>query len=110
MLSNGSIVALEDTARSRIASIIENMAKQSLRCLAFASKTDLGELSGYDGPQHMAHKHLMDPSKYSHIESDLVWLGVAGLQDPPRPEVASAISECHNAGIHVRASPPPISP
>ena len=72
------------------------------RCLAFASKSDLGDLSTYDGASHPAHRLLMDPATYSQIESDLIWLGVAGLQDPPRPEVASAIAECHAAGINVR--------
>ena len=105
MLSDGKITELEASARSKIAEVIESMAKQSLRCLAFASKTDLGQLSGYSGPDHPGHELLMDPGNYSQLESDLVWLGVAGLQDPPRPEVASAIAECHAAGIHVSSTP-----
>ena len=104
MLSDGRITELEASARSKIAGIIESMAKQSLRCLAFASKTNLGGLAGYDGASHAGHKLLMDPGNYSQLESELVWLGVAGLQDPPRPEVASAIAECHAAGIHVSHS------
>ena len=101
MLADGRITELEASARSKIAGIIESMAKQSLRCLAFASKTDLEELAGYNGVEHPGHRLLMDPVNYSQLESELVWLGVAGLQDPPRPEVASAIAECHAAGIHV---------
>lgn len=31
----------------------------------------------------------------------MVFLGLAGLRDPPRPEVAAAISDCTNAGIRV---------
>lgn len=32
---------------------------------------------------------------------DLVFLGVAGIDDPPREEVPEAVSLCHKAGIHV---------
>lgn len=106
MLADGRVSELDPATRSKLAGIIETMAAQSLRCLAFASKTSLQALSSYDGAQHPAHTLLMNPSKYSQIESDLVWLGAAGLQDPPRPEVASAIAECHAAGVHVRTSKP----
>ena len=39
--------------------------------------------------------------RYEEIESGLVWLGVAGLQDPPRPEVRGAIERCGQAGVRV---------
>ncbi len=29
------------------------------------------------------------------------WLGLVGLEDPPRPEVPAAVSECRAAGVHV---------
>ncbi len=49
-----------------------------------------------------AHKQLLDPVNYAGIESGLTWLGVAGLIDPPRPEVKGAIEDCVRAGIRVR--------
>lgn len=49
-----------------------------------------------------AHKQLLDPANYAGIESGLTWLGVAGLIDPPRPEVKGAIEDCVRAGIRVR--------
>ena len=49
-----------------------------------------------------AHAQLLDPANYESIESDLTWLGVAGLLDPPRPEVRGAIEDCMLAGIRVR--------
>ncbi|MGO7668176.1 HAD family hydrolase, partial [Rhizobium ruizarguesonis] len=32
---------------------------------------------------------------------DLVFLGLAGLQDPVRPEVPKAMKDCHAAGVEV---------
>lgn len=48
-----------------------------------------------------AHKQLLDPANYGGLESGLTWLGVAGLIDPPRPEVKQAIEDCVRAGIRV---------
>ena len=49
-----------------------------------------------------AHAQLLDPANYEGIESQLTFLGVAGLLDPPRPEVKGAIEDCVLAGIRVR--------
>lgn len=37
----------------------------------------------------------------SALERDLTFLGLAGLEDPPRAEVPDAIRKCHDAGIKV---------
>jgi magnesium-transporting ATPase (P-type) len=34
-------------------------------------------------------------------ESDLTFLGLAGLEDPLRPEVPEAVARCHEAGIRI---------
>jgi len=39
---------------------------------------------------------------FSHVEKDLVFLGVIGFIDPPRPEAVAAIAECRSAGIGVK--------
>jgi sodium/potassium-transporting ATPase subunit alpha len=38
---------------------------------------------------------------YGGLEEDLIFLGLVGLEDPPRPEVPGAIRKCHEAGIKV---------
>ena len=59
------------------------MAAQGLRVLAFATR---------DLPADWAHDGL---------ESELIFQGLVGLRDPPRPEVPQAVAKCHNAGVKV---------
>jgi sodium/potassium-transporting ATPase subunit alpha len=35
------------------------------------------------------------------LEQDLIFTGLAGLADPPRPEVPQAIVKCREAGIRI---------
>ncbi len=35
------------------------------------------------------------------VETDLVFLGLIAMMDPPRPEVVEAVGKCHRAGIRV---------
>jgi Ca2+-transporting ATPase len=64
----------------------EEMAGRGLRVLAFAEGTID---DGFEEP--FSHHHL----------TDLVFLGVTGMQDPVRPEVPQAIRDCHAAGVEV---------
>lgn len=36
---------------------------------------------------------------YQEIESQLIFVGLVGMQDPPRPEVYAAVKKCRSAGI-----------
>ena len=101
-MPDGATAPLSATMRNVILNEQATMARDALRCLAFAKKVSLGDLSSYDGSEkHKAHKVLKDPSAYASIESDLIFVGMTGLRDPPRPEVAGAIKACHTAGIRV---------
>lgn len=64
----------------------EDLAARGLKVLAFAE----GEIdSTIEEP--FGHGHLID----------LVFLGLAGMQDPIRPEVPQAISRCRAAGVDI---------
>lgn len=49
---------------------------------------------------------VVDSSKtdltHEDIEDDMIFLGLAGLIDPPRDEATEAIASCHKAGISVK--------
>ncbi|XP_072960703.1 calcium-transporting ATPase 1, endoplasmic reticulum-type-like [Typha angustifolia] len=100
-LLDGSVVLLDENLKGSILATLRQMSTNALRCLGFAYKDDLAEFATYDGEEHPAHKLLLDPSNYSSIESDLIFVGLVGLRDPPREEVYKAIEDCRAAGIRV---------
>ncbi|MBE0476685.1 MAG: cation-translocating P-type ATPase [Coriobacteriia bacterium] len=89
-LLHGETVGMTEELRSRLRSRNEGLASTGYRTLAFAYR----EL---DGP----HACEIDEAHASDIERDLTYVGIMGLLDPPRPEVAEAIDVAHSAGIHV---------
>lgn len=100
-LLDGTVVPLDDNSRKYILQALNEMSTGALRCLGFAYKDELSDFESYDGDDHPAHKLLLDPSNYSSIESELVFVGLVGLRDPPREEVFDAIEDCRAAGIRV---------
>ncbi|XP_012827834.1 PREDICTED: LOW QUALITY PROTEIN: calcium-transporting ATPase 4, endoplasmic reticulum-type-like [Erythranthe guttata] len=101
-LLDGSVVELDQSLRAVILESLHELSSNALRVLGFAYKDDLTEFATYDGDEdHPAHKLLLKPETYSSIESNLVFVGLAGLRDPPRKEVPRAIEDCRTAGIRV---------
>lgn len=100
-LADGSIVELDHASRELILTKLHQMSSKALRCLGLAYKENLGEFSDYDGEKHPAHMKLLEPANYSDIESNLIFVGLVGLRDPPREEVHKAIEDCRGAGIRV---------
>jgi magnesium-transporting ATPase (P-type) len=83
MCLDGRVAPLGAEARAAVVQAQELMARKGLRVLAFAFR----ELAaGYDRER---------------LEEDLVFAGLAGLEDPPRPEVPAALRTCRDAGIKV---------
>ncbi|WP_392710980.1 cation-translocating P-type ATPase [Rhizobium ruizarguesonis] len=81
--SAGNVVEID---RASLLAQKEEMAARGLRVLAFAEGEIGASLAG-----SLGHGHLVD----------LVFLGLAGLQDPVRPEVPNAMKDCHAAGVEV---------
>jgi len=84
VLWGGSVLPLTPTIRRKVLEAAEEMAGNALRVLGFAYR-DLA--SGED------------PATDEEAESGLVFVGLAGMIDPPRGEVAEAIRKCRLAGI-----------
>ncbi|KAG2690407.1 hypothetical protein I3760_09G185400 [Carya illinoinensis] len=101
-LLDGSVLPLDQNIKKLILDYLQEMSTGALRCLGFAYKDDLREFETYDGNEdHHAHALLLNPCNYSSIESDLIFVGLVGLRDPPREEVSDAIKDCRAAGIRV---------
>eukprot|EP00397_Hematodinium_sp_SG-2012_P002469 GEMP01002476.1.p1 GENE.GEMP01002476.1~~GEMP01002476.1.p1 ORF type:complete len:850 (+),score=213.62 GEMP01002476.1:88-2550(+) len=101
MAPNGKVEKLSPAMKERILASVEDMAALALRTLAFAVKTDLGNLSDYNGLQHPQHKLLTDPDHFALVEQGMTFVGLVGLHDPPRPECRASIEACRTAGVSV---------
>uniref|UniRef100_A0A8D1FG39 P-type Ca(2+) transporter n=1 Tax=Sus scrofa TaxID=9823 RepID=A0A8D1FG39_PIG len=87
-------VPLNTTSREQILAKVRDWGSGSdtLRCLALATR---------DAPPRKEAMQLDDCSKFAQYETDLTFVGCVGMLDPPRPEVASCIARCRQAGIRV---------
>jgi Ca2+-transporting ATPase len=80
-LRDGSIVKLDNNAKNLILQALHEMSTSALRCLGFAYKDELTSFEGYNGKDdHPAHQLLLDPSNYSSIENELIFVGLVGLR------------------------------
>lgn len=86
IIKNGRIEKLTDTDRKEISKNNLLLAGKAMRNLAFAFKY---------------LDSLPDTQKIKKAEEDLVYLGIAGMIDPPRPEVYDAIEKCRKANIKI---------
>jgi magnesium-transporting ATPase (P-type) len=83
--ADGSELALNDARRASVEQHVTDRAAVGLRVLA------------------VARRKLVDPppSDRADAERELCLVGLVSLLDAPRPEVAAAVSRCHQAGIRV---------
>ncbi|GAH04249.1 unnamed protein product, partial [marine sediment metagenome] len=86
IIKNSRIENLTDSDKEKIIENNHTLAAKAMRNLAFAFKY-LDELP--------------DEERIKEVEEDLVYLGMVGMIDPPRPEVYDAIEKCKRANIKI---------
>ncbi len=77
-LKDGQVFPLDEKAKNKILSANEKMCEKALRVISFAFKEQTNR--------------QIDEESY-------VFLGLCGLQDPPRPEIEDAVKKCRRAGM-----------
>jgi P-type Ca2+ transporter type 2C len=84
VLWDGSEVDLTDELRDKIVAANDALAEQALRVLGIGTRGVASERPSQD-----------------EAERDLIFLGLVGMLDPPRPDVVEAVASCRAAGIRV---------
>ncbi len=77
ILENGGTRLIEEADKERIRAAAAEMAGQALRVLALAFRFENGRPT----------------------ETDMTFIGFAGMIDPPRPEAKDAVAACRKAGV-----------
>jgi Ca2+-transporting ATPase len=82
----GRFIELTEDKRTEILEDLKSMTSKSLRVLALAYKK-LDPEEGYESKEI--------------LESNLIYIGLVGMMDPPRKEAKEAVELCEKAGINV---------
>ncbi|MGB5663305.1 cation-translocating P-type ATPase [Eudoraea sp.] len=80
---HGTVRPLTEFDRKKIIGANQSFAENALRVIALAYR---------EIPDNFVHKIRL-------VEKDLIFVGLAGIIDPPREGVKEAIARCHTAGI-----------
>ena len=83
-IENGEIKPMTESYRARVEQANKAMADRALRVLACAKRV---------------WSEKPASSEPDYLETELCFMGLCGMIDPVRPEVAAAIQECRAAGI-----------
>ncbi len=83
-MEGGRVYALNESVRKDIIAQNKNMAQKALRVIAAACKM---------------HNSLPKDLSSENCENKMVFVGLAGMIDPVRPEAISAVENCKSAGI-----------
>jgi Ca2+-transporting ATPase len=86
-VSGDEIVPIDENDFKRAEDSNRDMAGKAMRVLALCARRLDDEEDMYD---------------MEKMESGLIFLGLIGIMDPPRPEVKDAIAICQKAGIKVK--------
>jgi len=88
ILMHGVPQPLKETSKKEVTETCHSLMDRGLRVLSFAYR-------------EMGEREPCEKVRPEEIEKDMVFVGLMGIEDPPRPEVPEAIRKCNEAGIKV---------
>ncbi|KAF8464581.1 sarcoplasmic/endoplasmic reticulum calcium ATPase [Kalaharituber pfeilii] len=90
---NGDRVLLTSELVNVLNRKVTEFGNKGLRVMAFAT---VDNMAG-----HPLIGHATTTQQYEQLEQNMTLVGLVGMLDPPRPEVAESIRKCREAGIRV---------
>jgi Ca2+ transporting ATPase len=91
--ADGSRVPVTKNHLKLLSEEVVEYGNRGLRVMAIAS------VNGVSGNPLL--KSATTTEDYTKLEQNMTLIGLVGMLDPPRPEVADSIKKCHDAGIRV---------
>ena len=86
-LVDGEIAELSADRRAEIGAETDDFAEDALRVMGFAFRPNISPRAA--------------ETPTDEIEQDMIFVGLQGMLDPPRPEVPGAIEACLDSGINL---------
>lgn len=91
--AGGLRVPLSKSHSKLLSEEVVEYGNRGLRVMAIASVSDVAG--------NPLLKNAQSSEDYAKLEQNMTLIGLVGMLDPPRPEVADSIKKCHEAGIRV---------
>ncbi|KAJ6020852.1 hypothetical protein N7540_006356 [Penicillium herquei] len=91
--SEGTRVPL---SKKHVKLLSEEVVEYGIRGLRVMAIAAVHDISG-----NKLLKNASSTEDYTNIEQNMTLIGLVGMLDPPRPEVAASIKKCQDAGIRV---------
>ncbi|OQD70059.1 hypothetical protein PENDEC_c027G02976 [Penicillium decumbens] len=91
--ADGSRAPLTKLHSELLSEEVIEYGNRGLRVMALASVDGVSE--------NPLLKNAQSSDDYAKLEQNMTLIGLVGMLDPPRPEVADSIKKCHMAGIRV---------
>ena len=101
----GRVVPMTDSHRRQILKEAEKLSGEALRTLALAMKREGVEQRSSLPGNTVTRRSTMSGSGSAHratariTEENLIFVGMVGMKDPPRPEAAEAVATFKEAGV-----------
>ncbi|MCJ1477999.1 hypothetical protein MMC13_006674 [Lambiella insularis] len=91
--SDGKKISMNPKLADLITQEVVDFGNRGLRVIAIACLDDV--------PKSELLSNAKTTTEYAQLEQGLTLIGLVGMLDPPRPEVAESIRRCKEAGIRV---------